>query len=205
VVLCSFSYFGWGEHSEGAVTALGLVEDLDVVVDGGEVFKLDPTIGVDHKAVLGATAAGCFAGNRGRRLRSSVPIAPTSVACSGRSVRARTARRWSSSTSSNRASRSAALACTGGSSARASGLACRGSHELRHTFGAQAIRKFKVHEVQRVKSHRHITTTERYLPYTPHADWGGEADRAVRRPRRRSGRLSNQRVGVERSPVAPRR
>ena len=36
-------------------------------------------------------------------------------------------------------------------------------HELRHTFGTQAIRKFKIHEVQRMMGHRHITTTERYL------------------------------------------
>jgi integrase len=40
-------------------------------------------------------------------------------------------------------------------------------HELRHTFGTQAIRKFKIHEVQRMMGHRHITTTERYLHYAP--------------------------------------
>jgi integrase len=40
-------------------------------------------------------------------------------------------------------------------------------HELRHTFGTQAIRVFKIHEVQRMMGHRHITTTERYLHYTP--------------------------------------
>lgn len=43
-------------------------------------------------------------------------------------------------------------------------------HELRHTFGTQAIRTFKIHEVQRMMGHRHITTTERYLHYTPDAD-----------------------------------
>ena len=43
-------------------------------------------------------------------------------------------------------------------------------HELRHTFGTQAIRKFKIHEVQRMMGHRHITTTERYLHYAPDAD-----------------------------------
>ncbi|HEY2632394.1 MAG TPA: hypothetical protein VGI26_08455 [Solirubrobacteraceae bacterium] len=34
----------------------------------------------------------------------------------------------------------------------------------------RAIRKFKIHEVQRMMGHRHITTTERYLHYTPDAD-----------------------------------
>jgi integrase len=34
-------------------------------------------------------------------------------------------------------------------------------HDLRHTFGTQAIRGFKIHEVQRLMGHRHITTTER--------------------------------------------
>ncbi|HWX88095.1 MAG TPA: tyrosine-type recombinase/integrase [Solirubrobacteraceae bacterium] len=43
-------------------------------------------------------------------------------------------------------------------------------HDLRHTFGTQAIRVFKVHEVQRLMGHRHITTTERYLHYTPDPD-----------------------------------
>ena len=43
-------------------------------------------------------------------------------------------------------------------------------HDLRHTFGTQAIRGFKIHEVQRLMGHRHITTTERYLHYAPDAD-----------------------------------
>lgn len=46
-------------------------------------------------------------------------------------------------------------------------------HELRHTFGTQAIRKFKIHEVQRMMGHRRITTTERYLHYV--ADSEGAA------------------------------
>jgi integrase len=40
-------------------------------------------------------------------------------------------------------------------------------HDLRHTFGTQAIRVFKIHEVQRMMGHRRITTTERYLHYEP--------------------------------------
>lgn len=63
-------------------------------------------------------------------------------------------------------------------------------HELRHTFGTQAIRKFKIHEVQRMMGHRHITTTERYIHYAPDADaaakltelWGDRGARADRTP-----------------------
>ncbi|HXB63422.1 MAG TPA: tyrosine-type recombinase/integrase [Solirubrobacteraceae bacterium] len=40
-------------------------------------------------------------------------------------------------------------------------------HDLRHTFGTQAIRQFKIHELQRMLGHRHITTTEIYLHYAP--------------------------------------
>jgi len=43
-------------------------------------------------------------------------------------------------------------------------------HDLRHVFGTQAIRRFKIHEVQRMMGHRHITTTERYLHYAPDPD-----------------------------------
>lgn len=40
-------------------------------------------------------------------------------------------------------------------------------HDLRHTFGTQAIRKFQLHEVQRMMGHRHISTTEIYVHYAP--------------------------------------
>jgi integrase len=43
-------------------------------------------------------------------------------------------------------------------------------HDLRHTFGTQAIRAFRVHEVQRLMGHRHLTTTEIYLHYAPDHD-----------------------------------
>ena len=74
-------------------------------------------------------------------------------------------------------------------------------HDLRHTFGTQAIRVFKVHEVQRMMGHRHITTTERYLHYSPDPDaaaklsalWAaGEADGDERRAAS-PGCLSGQR------------
>jgi integrase len=43
-------------------------------------------------------------------------------------------------------------------------------HDLRHSFGTQAIRAFSIYEVQRMMGHRHITTTERYLHYAPDPD-----------------------------------
>jgi len=43
-------------------------------------------------------------------------------------------------------------------------------HDLRHSFGTQAIRAFSIYEVQRMMGHRHITTTERYLHYVPDPD-----------------------------------
>ena len=43
-------------------------------------------------------------------------------------------------------------------------------HDLRHSFGTQAIRAFNIYEVQRMMGHRHTTTTERYLHYAPDPD-----------------------------------
>jgi integrase len=43
-------------------------------------------------------------------------------------------------------------------------------HDLRHSFGTQAIRVFSIYEVQRMMGHRSITTTERYLHYAPDPD-----------------------------------
>jgi integrase len=43
-------------------------------------------------------------------------------------------------------------------------------HDLRHSFGTQAIRAFNIHEVQRMMGHRHIATTERYLHYAPNPE-----------------------------------
>jgi integrase len=56
------------------------------------------------------------------------------------------------------------------SASRRAGLPPIRLHDLRHTFGTQAIRAFKIHEVQRMMGHRHITTTERYLHYAPDPD-----------------------------------
>ena len=67
------------------------------------------------------------------------------------------------------------------SAAERAGLPRLRLHDLRHTFGTQAIRALKIHEVQLMMGHRHITTTERYLHYAPDPDaaakltalWGG--------------------------------
>ena len=79
---------------------------------------------------------------------------------------------WSFSVALSRASRSSPPTSTDASStpAKRAGLPRLSFHELRHTFGTQAIRKFKIHEVQRMMGDRHITTTERYLHYAPDAD-----------------------------------
>jgi integrase len=53
------------------------------------------------------------------------------------------------------------------SASERAGLSRLRLHDLRHTFGTQAIREFRVHEVQRLMGHRHITTTEIYLHYAP--------------------------------------
>jgi integrase len=74
--------------------------------------------------------------------------------------------------------------------AKRAGLPRLSFRELRHTFGTQAIRVFKIHEVQRMMGHRHITTTERYLHYEPDAEasakltelWGDRGARDGRIP-----------------------
>lgn len=62
------------------------------------------------------------------------------------------------------------LYCRYVSAARRAGLPVLRFHDLRHSFGTQAIRAFNIYEVQRMMGHRHITTTERYLHYAPDPD-----------------------------------
>jgi integrase len=78
------------------------------------------------------------------------------------------------------------------SAAKRAGLPVLRFHDLRHSFGTQAIRAFNIYELQRMMGHRHITTTERYLHYAPNPEaaaklsclWGeGETDGAVAKPR----------------------
>jgi integrase len=54
--------------------------------------------------------------------------------------------------------------------ARRAGLPILRFHDLRHSFGTQAIRRVNIYELQRLMGHRHITTTERYLHYAPDSD-----------------------------------
>jgi integrase len=56
------------------------------------------------------------------------------------------------------------------SAAKRAGLPVLRFHDLRHSFGTQAIRAFNIYEVQRMMGHRHITTTGRYLHYAPDPD-----------------------------------
>jgi integrase len=46
----------------------------------------------------------------------------------------------------------------------------RHNHDLRHTFGSLAIRKFDLVAVQAMMGHSKITTTQRYLHSKPRAD-----------------------------------
>jgi integrase len=53
---------------------------------------------------------------------------------------------------------------------KAAGLRIRRFHDLRHTFGSLAIRKFDLVAVQAMMGHSKITTTQRYLHSKPRAD-----------------------------------
>lgn len=53
---------------------------------------------------------------------------------------------------------------------KAAGLRVRRFHDLRHTFGSLAIRKFDLVAVQAMMGHSKITTTQRYLHSKPRAD-----------------------------------
>jgi integrase len=56
-------------------------------------------------------------------------------------------------------------------------------HDLRHTFGTQAVQKLPVTDVQAIMGHAHISTTQRYIHYKPGHEEGaklGEAFSAQR-------------------------
>jgi integrase len=56
------------------------------------------------------------------------------------------------------------------SAQQAAGVRVRRFHDLRHTFGSRAIRKFNVVEVQAMMGHSAISTTQRYLHAKPRPD-----------------------------------
>ncbi len=89
------------------------------------------------------------------------------------------------------------------SAAERAGLPRIAFHDLRHSFGTQAIRAFNIYEVQRMMGHRHITTTERYLHYAPDPDaaakltslWRVEEERPAGPKRSARRRARRRRVG----------
>ncbi len=131
----------------------------------------------------GFTTRGGHAGNKGRRVRS-VPMSENVRAALWPYCRGR---RREALVFEHERKPGEPICGTGVyrrfvSAAKRAGLPRLRLHDLRHTFGTQAIRVFKVHEVQRMMGHRHLTTTERYLHYSPDPDaaaklsalWGAE-------------------------------
>ncbi|HTZ62755.1 MAG TPA: tyrosine-type recombinase/integrase [Solirubrobacteraceae bacterium] len=119
----------------------------------------------------GYTNAGGHAGNKGRRVRS-VPMtehvrAALAPFCAGRPAEALV---FEHERKPGQPICGTSLYRRFISASRRAGLPPIRLHDLRHTFGTQAIRVFKIHEVQRMMGHRHITTTEHYLHYAPDPD-----------------------------------
>ena len=132
----------------------------------------------------GFTTAGGHAGNKGRRVRS-VPLSSNVRAalaphCEGK---AQNALVFEHEAKPGEPVCGTSLYRRFVSAAKRAGLPVLRFHDLRHSFGTQAIRAFNIYEVQRMMGHRHITTTERYLHYAPDPDaaaklsglWGGPA------------------------------
>lgn len=119
----------------------------------------------------GFTTRGGHAGNKGRRVRS-VPMTDNVRAllwpyCMARPSYALV---FESETKPGEPICGSNLYRRFVSAARRAGLPILRFHDLRHSFGTQAIRKVNIYELQRLMGHRHITTTERYLHYAPDPD-----------------------------------
>jgi integrase len=54
----------------------------------------------------------------------------------------------------------------------------RHKHDLRHTFGTQAVQKLPVTDVQAIMGHAHISTTLRYIHYKPGHEEGAKLGEA---------------------------
>jgi integrase len=139
-------------------------------IRGMKVSNVDFEVGL-LRFEDGFTTNGGHAGNKGRRVRSVPMTANVRAAlwpyCQGKSGQMLIFE--------HDAKPGEPMCGTGAyrrflSAAKRAGLPRLRFHDLRHTFGTQAIRVFKVHEVQRMMGHRHITTTERYLHYSPDPD-----------------------------------
>jgi len=119
----------------------------------------------------GYTTSGGHAGNKGRRVRS-VPLTSNVRAalvpfCDGKPVDALV---FEHAAKPGEPLCGISLYRRFVSAAKRAGLPVLRFHDLRHSFGTQAIRAFNIYEVQRMMGHRHITTTERYLHYAPDPD-----------------------------------
>jgi integrase len=119
----------------------------------------------------GFTTHGGHAGNKGRRVRS-VPMSANVRAVLAPFCEGKAGERlvFESQTKPGQPICGVSLYRRFLSAAKRAGLPRIRLHDLRHTFGTQAIRVFKIHELQRLMGHRHITTTERYLHYAPDSD-----------------------------------
>ncbi len=152
-------------------------------IRGLKVSNVDFEVGV-IRFEDGFTTSGGHAGNKGRRVRS-VPLSSNVRAalaphCEGK---ARNALVFEHAAKPGEPICGTSLYRRFVSAAKRAGLPVLRFHDLRHSFGTQAIRAFNIYEVQRMMGHRHITTTERYLHYAPDPDgaaklsglWGAPA------------------------------
>jgi integrase len=126
----------------------------------------------------GYTTKGGHAGNKGRRVRS-VPMSANVRAalltyCQGRAGDELV---FEHDTTPGEPICGVSLYRRFVSAAKRAGLPILRFHDLRRSFGTQAIRAFNIYEVQRMMGHRHITTTERYLHYAPDPDAAAKLSR----------------------------
>jgi integrase len=132
-----------------------------------KVANVDFKVGV-IRIEDGYTKTGGHAGNKGRRVRS-VPMSEKVRAalepfCAGKSPEALV---FENPSKPGEPICGSNLYRRYVKAAKRAGLPHISFHDLRHSFGTQAIRAFNIYEVQRMMGHRHITTTERYLHYAP--------------------------------------
>lgn len=139
-------------------------------IRGLKVRNVDFEVGV-IRFEDGYTTRGGHAGNKGRRVRS-VPMSDNVRTalwpyCKGRSAGALV---FENGAKPREPICGISLYRRFRSAAKRAGLPVLRFHDLRHSFGTQAIRAFNIYEVQRMMGHRHITTTERYLHYAPNPE-----------------------------------
>jgi hypothetical protein len=63
-------------------------------------------------------------------------------------------------------------------------------HDLRHTFGIEAVQVLPLTDVQAIMGHTHISTTMRYIHDKPGHDEGAKLTAAFRARRRRGKALA---------------